>query len=70
MEDLGYKVFNMDLGMYDHNTRMFTKDGIFVQEFRSIKEAAEYANIHYKASKSSLIKYYKFGNISIEKCND
>ena len=45
-------------------------DNEVVGEFRSIKEAAEYANIRYKASKSSLIKYYKFGNISIEKCND
>ena len=33
MEDLGYKVFNMDLGMYDHNTRMFTKDGILYESF-------------------------------------
>ena len=45
-------------------------DNEVVGEFHSIKEAAEYANIHYKASKSSLIKYYKLGNISIEKCND
>ena len=33
MEDLGYKVFNMDLGMYDHNTRMFTKDSILYESY-------------------------------------
>lgn len=45
-------------------------DNKIVGEFRNIKEAAEYANIHYKISKSSLISYYKSGNVSIEKCND
>ena len=45
-------------------------DNELVGEFHSIKEAAEYANKHYKTSKSSLISYYKSGNVSIEKCND
>ena len=33
------------------------KDGKFVQEFHSIKEAAEYAHQNYGVSASSLIKY-------------
>ena len=38
--------------------------------FNNVKEASEYANKNFNVSKSSLIKYYKSGNVSIEKCND
>lgn len=41
MEDLGYKVFNMDLGIYDHNTRMFTKDGILYESYNQVKYGIE-----------------------------
>ena len=44
MEDLGYKVFNMDLGMYDHNTRMFTKDGILYESYNQVKYGIEDTN--------------------------
>lgn len=41
-----------------------------IEYFDNIKEAAEYAHEVYGVSKSSLQKYYKSGNVSIEKCND
>lgn len=41
-----------------------------VGEFSNIKEASEFAEKEFKVSKSSLIKYSKSGNVSIEKCND
>ena len=41
-----------------------------VKKFSNIKEASEYASINYGVSRTSLISYYKSGNVSIEKCND
>ena len=41
-----------------------------ISEFPNIQEASKFAEKEFKASKSSLVNYYKSGNISIEKCND
>lgn len=45
-------------------------DSEIVGKFNNVKEAAEYANNKLGTSKTSLIRYYKSGNVSIKKCND
>ena len=45
-------------------------DNETIERFDNIKDAAKYAHEIYGVSESSLRKYYKSGNVSIEKCND
>ncbi len=40
---------------------------LLIKEFNCIQDAAKYAEMHYKVSKSSMIKYLKCKNISIVK---
>jgi len=43
-------------------------DNVIVDTFRSVKECADYAEMNYNVSASSLRKYYANKNVRIEKC--